>query len=73
MYTTFHLHSAKDINNDIIEAIKSAFKNKPIVLTVEEEPDDTTYLLASKNNKAMLLKSIEQDKKRKYKTVNISK
>jgi hypothetical protein len=73
MYTTFHLHSAKDINNDIIEAIKSAFKNKPIVLTVEEEPDETTYLLASKNNKALLLKSIEQDKKKKYKVVNVSK
>ena len=64
MYTTFHFRSAKDINSDFIEAI---------VLTIEEEPDETAYLLASKNNKAILLKSIEQDKKKKHTKVTIAK
>ena len=73
MYTTFHFRSAKDINSDFIEAIKLAFKNKAIVLTIEEEPDETAYLLASKNNKAILLKSIEQDKKKKHTKVTIAK
>ena len=40
MYTTFHFQSAKEINEDILDAIKSAFKNKPIVLTVEEYEED---------------------------------
>ena len=73
MYTTFHFQSAKDINKDILDAIKSAFKNKPIVLTVEEEQDDTAYLIANENNKAFLIKSMEQDKKKKHKKVNIAK
>ena len=37
MYTTFHLDSAQDINTDIIEAIKVAFKSRPITITIEEE------------------------------------
>jgi hypothetical protein len=73
MYTTFHLQSAKEINKEILDFIKSAFKNKPIVITVEEEVDDTTYLLSSKSNKSMLMKSIAQDKKKKHKTVSVSK
>lgn len=64
MCTAFHFRSAKDINSDFIKAI---------VLTIEEEPDETAYLLASKNNKAILLKSIEQDKKKKHTKVTIAK
>jgi hypothetical protein len=63
MYTTYHLSSAQDITTDILEAIKANFKSKPITITVEEELDTTTYLLSNPANKALLLKSIEQDKK----------
>ena len=59
---TYHLSSAADINADILNAIKAAFKGKPIVLTVEEEPDETAFLLANPSNKAILLQSIEEDK-----------
>jgi hypothetical protein len=62
MYTTFHFESAEDITTDVLGAIKAAFKKKPIVLTIEEEKDETAYLMKSAANKAMLLKSIEQDK-----------
>jgi hypothetical protein len=60
MYTTYHLKSPAEINADVIEAIKTAFKGKRIVITVEEEQDETAYLLNSPQNKEMLLKSIEQ-------------
>jgi len=63
MYTTYHLSSAQEITTDILEAIKANFKSKPIVITVEEEMDTTTYLMSSPANKNMLKKSIEQDKK----------
>ena len=39
MQTTFRLSSAQDINSDILEAIKVAFKARPIVITVDEEED----------------------------------
>jgi hypothetical protein len=37
MYTTFHLSSAEDVNTDILDAIKAMFKNKPIIIIVEED------------------------------------
>jgi len=39
MYTTYHLASAQDINADILEAIKIAFKSRPITITIEEEEE----------------------------------
>jgi hypothetical protein len=37
MYTTYHLASAQEVNTDILEAIKAAFKTKPITIIVEEQ------------------------------------
>jgi hypothetical protein len=37
MYTTYHFNAVTEITTDILESIKSAFKGKAIVLTVEEE------------------------------------
>lgn len=62
MYTTYHFKSAADINMDILNAIKIAFKEKPVVITIEEEIDETAFLMGNPENKAMLLKSIAQDK-----------
>lgn len=62
MYATYHFKSAADINVDILNAIKTAFKEKPIVITIEEEMDETAFLMSNPENKAMLLKSIAQDK-----------
>ena len=39
MYTTYHLDSAQDITPDILDAIKIAFKSRPITLTIEEDDD----------------------------------
>lgn len=63
MYTTYHLQSAEDITSDVVEAIKSAFKSKPIKLTVEEDNDETAFLLANPGNKAVLMASIEEDRR----------
>ena len=62
MYTTYHLASANEISSDIIDAIKLAFKDKSIVLTIEEEIYTTSYLLSSKKNKDSIQKSLLQDK-----------
>ena len=63
MYTTYHFKSAADINIDILNAIKTAFKEKPVVITIEEDVDETAFLMGDPNNKEMLLNSIAQDKK----------
>jgi hypothetical protein len=62
MYTTYHFKSAADITVDVLNAIKTAFQEKPIVVTIEEEIDETAFLMTNPANKSMLLKSIAQDK-----------
>lgn len=62
MYTTYHFKSALDINIDVLNAIKTAFKEKPVVITIEEEVDETAFLMSDTDNKRMLLNSIAQDK-----------
>ncbi len=71
MYTTYHLASAQDLTVDILEAIKANFKSKPIVITVEEEMDNTTYLNSTKANKKMLHDSIVQDENGEYIAVKL--
>lgn len=44
MYTTYHFKSAKDINSDIIEAIKIAFKDKAVSITIKEKTDELTQI-----------------------------
>ena len=50
MQTTYHLSSAQDFNMEILEAIKTVFKSKPITITIEEQEN---YKL-SKETKKML-------------------
>jgi len=56
MYTTYHLTSAQEINIDILNSIKTAFKSKPITITVEENED--FYLTA--DMKTILDERIEE-------------
>jgi hypothetical protein len=71
MYTTYHFRSASEVNNDIIDAIKAAFKGKPIVITVDEDMDETAYLMSNDADREMLLRSISQDKNGASVTVTI--
>ncbi len=58
MYTTYHLNSAQDLSNDILDSIKASFKSKPITIIVEEDEDD--FELTSEM-KAILDERLEED------------
>ena len=58
MYTTFHL-KASDLDDRFIKAVKAMFKSRDISIIIEEEQDETEYLLKSKANRRMLLKRIK--------------
>jgi hypothetical protein len=72
MYTTFHLRSPQEINNEIIEAIKTAFKGKAITITIEEDMDETAFLMSNPKNRELLLKSIEQDRNGEFVSVQMN-
>jgi hypothetical protein len=63
MYTTYHFNSAAEITTDILEAIKVAFKNKSITITITENEDDTDFFNNRPHDKTILLQSIEQAQK----------
>jgi hypothetical protein len=58
MYTTYHLTSAQDVNTDILDAIKAAFKTKPITIIVEE---DDSYFELTGDMKAVLDERLQED------------
>jgi hypothetical protein len=55
MHTTFHLNSAQDVSTDLPDAIKAAYKSKPITIIVEEEED------LSQEMKIMLDNRLQED------------
>jgi hypothetical protein len=61
MYTTYHLTSAQELNSDILESIKTAFKSKPITIIVEEDLNDDFEL--SDQMKAVLDERLIEDDK----------
>ncbi len=44
MNTIYHLSSAQDLNQNILDAIKTAFKSKPITIIVEENEEESFEL-----------------------------
>jgi len=60
MYTTYHLTSAQEVSTDILDAIKTVFKSKPITIIVEE--DDSHFELTA-DMKAILDERLQEDKK----------
>ncbi|TAF76394.1 MAG: hypothetical protein EAZ53_03805 [Bacteroidetes bacterium] len=44
MVTTFYLESAQDVNNSILDVIKSKYQSKPISIKIEDDfvSDDLT-------------------------------
>ena len=56
MNATFHLSSAQEVNTDLLDAIKAAFKSKPITIVVEEDHSDfelTSEIKAVLDNRLM--------------------
>lgn len=72
MDVTYRL-SANELTEDFIKSIKAIFKNKKIAITIEEEQDETGYLLSSEANRKMLEESLENVKKGKLIEVDIDK
>ncbi len=66
MYTTYHLQSAQEAGSDIIESIKTTFRNKAITITVEEDMDETAYLVSTPANKAVLEKSLAEARRGEF-------
>lgn len=58
MYTEIHI-KADELDESFLKSIRSMFKKKNISIIVEEEMDETEYLLASPANKKMLEKSLK--------------
>ena len=59
MTTTYHLN-VNELTIELLNSIKSAFKDKTIEITVTEALDETEYLLSSKANREHLERSIKQ-------------
>lgn len=72
MYTTFHIN-ANELNETFVKGIKAMFKSKRISIIVEEELDETEYLLSSAANRKMLEKSIAEANAGNLIKVNIGK
>ncbi len=59
MITTFHL-SSEELNDKFLQKIRQSFGKKQLLITVEEDTDDTFFLLSSKENRHKLNQSITE-------------
>jgi antitoxin YefM len=59
MTTTFRM-DASELNSSFLQKLQTLFEDKKLVITVEEEMDETEYLLSSEENRVSLQKSMEQ-------------
>ena len=76
MTTAYHFKSASDINLEDLNAIKRAFKDRPIVLTVQEEdiiPEDQKQFVRDSIKKYEQDKSLLIDEETAWKMINSDK
>jgi hypothetical protein len=59
MTTTFHI-AADELNEDFIEKVKLAFGKKQLLITIEEDDDETFYLLSTRSNREKFKKSLNE-------------
>ena len=50
MQTSFHFNSAQDINNEVLDKIKTTYNTKSITITVEEDYADSYSLTDEQKN-----------------------
>lgn len=59
MHTTFHFDSAEELNSDILDSIKAAYKSKAITIIVEE--DEGVYELSESQKEILNQRLNESD------------
>ena len=72
MYTTFHIN-VNELDTNFLKGLKSLFRNKNVSIIVEEDQDETEYLLASEANRKMLEQSLKNVEEGKLTEVDIEK
>ena len=58
MQTTYHLKSAQELNSEILDAIKAAFKSKPINIIVKADDSDYEF---TEDMKEVLEERLQED------------
>ncbi len=63
MTTTYYLEE-KELNENFISSVKKLFKDKKLAITIQEEMDETEYLMSSEANKERLFQALEDYSKK---------
>ena len=71
MFAEYHI-SSNELDNRFIESVKSLYPNKNLSIIVEEDLDETEYLLKSPANKDFLINSIKQAEEGNVIKINLS-
>ena len=58
MFTTYHLSSAQELSNEIIDTIKATYKNKAITIIVKEVEDNP---ILTDDQKSVLDERLQED------------
>ncbi len=59
MTTTYHI-STDELNDEFFQRPKNTFGKKQLLITVEEDEDDTFYLLSTKENRDKFKQSLKE-------------
>lgn len=59
MTTVFHIEP-NELDNNFLKKIKTLFGDKRLTISVEEDEDETSYLLSTASNKRKFAKSLEE-------------
>lgn len=69
MYTSFHL-KANELNEDFLKSVKALFKSKRISIIVEEDVDETEYLLSTPANRKHLEETLAAKEGYSFSSIN---
>lgn len=59
MATAYHI-STDELNEEFLQRLKNTFGKKQLLITIEEDEDDTFYLLSAKENRDKFKQSLKE-------------